>query len=198
MKFFYPTIIFLLFLLFFSCATNKNVETFTKETLSPVYVTNKIKVLPLPTNAIKEEISAYQVFSGSFKMKGITKEFSSPVYLEADENGIVIMMLTDFGMETGTIYYDGKEAKIESSFFPKNIKCEYIILDLQNAYCDTDALKSHYEKNGLNFTEKLEDEKTIRSISNKKKVIEEITISKKEIIIKNLLRKYSYRLELCE
>ena len=35
-------------------------------------------------------------------------------------------------------------------------------------------------------------------LAYKKKVIEEITISKKEIIIKNLLRKYSYRLELCE
>ena len=187
----------------FSCATQaqpapKAQLRVQPTSLNPVYVTNRIKVYPLPASAIKKEISAYQLFSGTFTMKGITKEFSSPVYLEADENGIVIMMLTDFGVEAGTIFYDGKEAKIESSFFPQNIKSEYIILDLQNAYCEKDELKVLYEKAGLSFTEREEGEKTIRCISNKKKIIEEISISPNEIIIKNLLRNYSYRLEICE
>ena len=175
--------------------TQRNVQP---TSLNPVYVTNKIKVFPLPTEAIAEEIESYQIFSGTFSMKGITKEFSSPVYLQADKNGIVIMLLTDFGMEAGTIFYDGKEAKIESSFFPQNIKCEYIILDLQNAYCTADELSAHYEKAGLTFAQDTTTEKTVRTIAKGKKLIEEIEITQSEIVIKNHLRKYSYRLTVCE
>ena len=200
MKIFFGTIMLALISIatFDSCASNKSAASpATQEnttTLNPVYVTNRKKVYPLPPSAIKDEIECYQIFSGKFSFKGETKEFSAPVYLSASSEGIVIMLLTDFGIEAGTITYDGNTAEIESTFFPKNLKCEYIILDLQNAYCDIAALEAHYGAAGLLFSQ--EDDGTKRVLSDGKKIIEEISISPSEIRIKNLLRKYEYRLDL--
>lgn len=162
--------------------------------LNKVYVTNSNKVDLLPTAAISREIDEYQYFDGEFG----GNSFSALLYLQADKNEINILLLNDFGIEAGSIFYDGKTAHLESDFFPKNLKCEYIILDLQNAYADFAALKSHYKKYKIDFEESSAPEKTVRKIIKNSKVIEEIGIEKDKITIENYLRNYKYVLTKAE
>lgn len=170
----------------FSCASSSH--------LNKVYVTNSNRVDLLPTNAISKQIDEYQYFEGEFG----EKSFSALLYLQADSQKIQILLLNEFGIEAGSIFYDGETAELESEFFPKNLKCEYIILDLQNAYADSDALKNHYEKYHLDFEEEFSDEKTVRKISKNGETIEEITIGENQIIITNKLRNYKYTLTKSE
>lgn len=185
----------------FSCATQaqpapKAQLSVQPTSLNPVYVTNRAKVFPLTPENIAEDVEGMQIFSGQFTFRGRKIDFSSPVYVQADAQAIVLMLLSDFGVETGTIFFDGKEARIESSFFPTNIKCEYIILDLQNAYYRADALESLYQSAGLEFAETTEDGKKTRIIKQGNKIIEEISIDADVIQIKNRLRSYEYCLTL--
>ena len=178
----------------FSCAT-KTQNTSKESSLNPVYVTNKIKVYPLSPDAIEKDIDCYQMFSGHFSFRKREMDFAAPLCLLAEKDGIFIMMLSDFGVDAGSIRYDGKKIVVESNFFPTKMKFEYIILDLQNAYYKADALKAHYEKAGLLFSEEIEGADTkIRTISDKKKIIEQITLSPDCIHIKNFLRNYEYTL----
>ena len=188
----------------FSCATQAQLDSQNaplapqQAPLNPVYVTNRAKVFPLSPDAIESEVEGYQMFSGHFSLKKREMDFSSPLYLQADKEGVLIMLLTDFGVEAGTIAYDGEKTTVESNFFPSKMKGEYIILDLQNAYYSADALEAHYKKAGLFFCETATGETKVRTISDKNKIIEQITISPDFIQIKNLLRNYEYRLTMVE
>lgn len=169
-----------------SCASSSS--------LHKVYVTNSNRVDLLPVNAISQQIDEYQYFEGEFG----DNSFSALLYLQADSQKIRILLLNEFGIEAGSIFYDGETAELESDFFPKNLKCEYIILDLQNAYADLSALKNHYEKYGLDFEEEIFDGKALRKTSKKGETIEEITITESQIVIKNVLRNYKYTLTKAE
>lgn len=171
---------------FVSCASTSR--------LNKVYVTNSSKVDLLPTNAISRQIDEYQYFEGIFG----EKSFSSLLYLQANQNEINILLLSDFGIEAGSIFYNGETATLESDFFPENLKCEYIILDLQNAYADFSALKNHYEKYKIDFEENSNSEKTVRKIIKNSKIIEEIKIEHDKITIENHLRNYKYILTKSE
>lgn len=166
----------------------------SSSSLHKVYVTNSNRVDLLPVNAISQQIDEYQYFEGEFG----DNSFSALLYLQADSQKIRILLLNEFGIEAGSIFYDGETAELKSDFFPKNLKCEYIILDLQNAYADLSALKNHYEKYGLDFEEEIFDGKTLRKISKKGETIEEITITESQIVIKNVLRNYKYTLTKAE
>ena len=83
--------------------------------------------------------------------------------------------------------------------FPKNLKAEYIVCDIQNAYYDSAALEANYKNAGLIFeTERILDESgepvEVRKIFEEKKLIEEITLKNgrevQSITIRNYLRGY--------
>lgn len=179
-----------------SCATNKNSES----RLNKVYVTNSNRVDLLPPEAIKKQLDEYQLFQGSFGKNDI----NATIYLQADSSGISILLLNDFGIEMGSIYYDGAVCELESQILPEKLKPEYIILDFQNAYAEPEALESHYKKYGLEFSRKLKTSESGDSASK----IEERIVSKKgntiaviqsdeekrTVTIQNKLRNYTYRL----
>ena len=167
--------------LFASCASSP----------SKVFVTNTKRVALLPTDAISSTIEEYQLFSGKFG----ENEMSMPLFLQADSNGIQIMILNDFGIEMGGITYDGESADLDSPLFPKKIKPEYILLDLQNAYADFDRLKEHYAKSSLIFEEEQGEDGTVRRVKNGKNLIEQIEIKGNSVKITNVLREYEYRLQ---
>ncbi len=168
-------------LLFASCASTG---------LSKVFVTNTKRVSLLPADAILESVEEFQFFSATFG----EKSFSTPLFLQADSSGIQIVILNDFGLELGGLSYDGERAEMDSPVLPSDVKPEYILLDLQNAYADSQKLKTHYETYKLIFEETQNEDETVRKIKNGKDVIEEITISKNKTKIVNFLRGYEYSL----
>ena len=163
----------------------------TSSKLNKVYVTNTKKVPLLAPSSMNGSVECYEYFSGSFG----EQSFAVTCYLTSDNEGMNILMLNDFGVQMGMIYYDGEAAGIESSILPDNFKSEYILLDIQNAYYDAEELKNHYKQYKLDFTkEVLSDGTEVRKVFSKKDLIEEIRIFEKNIFIKNYLRGYSYEL----
>ena len=199
-----PALTFSLFLLF-SCNSTRNpaelseAEATIRRNTNPVYVTNTKKVYLLPVESIRAPVESYQYFEGDFG----SKKFNSNLFLTADSSGISVLILNEMGIEMGLLVYDGESASLESTLFPKSLKCEYILLDLQNAYAEEDALKKHYASYGLEFEESSQPvlqgpDVKIRWIKNGKKIIEKISIFEKKIEIENILRGYSYRLTAAE
>lgn len=191
-----------LFLLF-SCNSSKEplvlteAEATIRRNTNPVYVTNTKKVYLLPVESIQTPVESYQYFEGDFG----SKKFNSNLFVTAGSSGISVLILNEMGIEMGNLVYDGESASIESTLFPKSLKCEYILLDLQNAYADSVALKPHYASYGLVFEEIFQPGKVpvkTRYIKNGKKIIEKISIFEKKIEIENYLRGYSYRLTASE
>lgn len=183
--------------LFFSCTSNK-IQTVGN--LNPVYVTNTkaVNLLPPATRAVP--IDQVQLLNGRFG----TQEFTLITYFQLDSSGIFITLLNDFGTDMGSATFDGNTVQFDSPVFPKNMKAEYIIADIQNAYYNFEDLRENFEKSGLIFEEKTvnvnngDSPHVIRSIKDKKKLIEEITISEKSIKIQNYLRGYEYNLTQAE
>lgn len=184
-------------LVFVSCASSRNAEE--EVHLNKVYVTNTTKVPLLPVSAIKEELDLFQIFEGKFGHKSFP---NTMLNLQSDSEGIVILMLNDLGIEIGSIEYNGKSCVMNSSFFPKNLKAEYIVLDLQNAYADAEELKAHYKNYNLDFDETSAmingQEAKVRTICEKGKIIEQIVLQNSNVEIKNKLRDYTYNLSFVQ
>lgn len=180
-----------------SCASSRNAEE--EVHLNKVYVTNTTKVPLLPVSAIKEELDLFQIFEGKFGHKSFP---NTMLNLQSDSEGIVILMLNDLGIEIGSIEYNGKSCVMNSSFFPKNLKAEYIVLDLQNAYADAEELKAHYKNYNLDFDETSAmingQEAKVRTICEKGKIIEQIVLQNSNVEIKNKLRDYTYKLSFVQ
>lgn len=169
-----------------SCSSLRRQPVDSASSLEKVYVTDKIQVPLLGTDAILDEVDEYQYFEGDFRQKKI----SSLLYLHADSSQIKILLLSEMGIEIGSVVYDGRSCVMQSAFFPKNMKGEYIILDLQNAYCPVSSLYEHYKRYSLDFAEKGNE----RTLSKDGKVIEKITRDGNYISINNVLRNYTYTL----
>lgn len=178
---------FLLTLLFtlVSCTSNKVVHT-----TEPVYVTNTKSVYILSPENMEGEIDSLQLLNGNF---GETT-FTLFVYFQSDKNGMYMSLLNDFGTDMGSLSYDGTNVVFDSAVFPANLKAEYIICDIQNAYYNLEGLSENYRLSGLSFEETEENGNKIRLVKNGKKIIERITFSDNSIKIQNILRGYEYNL----
>lgn len=183
-------------LLFSGCVSSKVQNE--EPSLNPVYVTNSKKITLLPTGDLQENKDVEQILSGKYG----NQDFSFLCYLLIDENGIFLSLFNEFGVGLGNLSYDGSAAVFDSAFFPKNLKAEYIIFDLQLAYYSSDALENAFDGIGMKFTcEKNASESgnelnsETRKVFDGKKLVEQIEISGNEIKIQNFLRNYSYNLE---
>lgn len=204
--------VFLAGFLFFSCTSLNRQNSPKQETsgetdvLGPqylVYVTNRHKVPLLLPCDMNGSVETYQVMEGSYG----NQHFSMLLYFFSDQNEMQLSLLNDFGTDMGSLFYDGREVRFESAMFPKNLKAEYIVCDIQNAYYDSAALEANYKNAGLIFeTERILDESgepvEVRKIFEEKKLIEEITLKNgrevQSITIRNYLRGYEYKLTKVE
>lgn len=185
--------VFVILFVFSGCVSSKVQNE--EPSLNPVYVTNSKKIMLLPTSDLQENKDVEQILSGKYG----NQDFSFLCYLLIDENGIFLSLLNEFGVGLGNLSYDGSAAVFDSAFFPKNLKAEYIIFDLQLAYYSSDALENAFDGIGMTFvSEKNDDngiEKETRKVFDGKKLVEQIEINGNEIKIQNFLRNYSYNLE---
>ena len=169
-----------------SCSTTKSIQ---KSEINPVYITNTKKFYLLSPENIQVNIDKVQLLQGSFG----DNSFSINSYLQADSNGIFLSLFNDLGSGMGDLNYDGNGVLFESSIFPKKLKAEYIIADLQFAYYKSEALQQALSLLGLDFSsETLEDGTKVRLIKNKNNIIEEIKQKDGVLTIENKLRNYKY------
>ena len=204
--------VFLAAFLFLSCASLNRQNSSKQETSGEadaldsqyfVYVTNRHKVPLLLPCDMNGTVETYQVMEGSYG----SQHFSMLLYFFADQNEMQLSLLNDFGTDMGSLSYDGREVRFESAMFPKNLKAEYIVCDIQNAYYDSAALEANYKNAGLSFEKLITMNETggteeVRRIFDEKKLVEEITVKNERegqtITIKNYLRGYEYKLTKVE
>lgn len=172
--------------LLMSCSTTK----VSGPKLNPVYVTNSKKIELLSPSEVADPSSTYQLVEGSFG----NDSFSLLGYMEIVPEGIFISLLNDFGTDMGSLSYDGNEVLFESAYFPKKLKGEYVISDIQNVYYNVDSLKTNYSNSGLIFTCENDGNIETRKVMSGNKVIEEITKNGNIVLLKNYLRGYEFKL----
>lgn len=177
----------LITLLFFSCKSSPKTEGVA---FSPVYITNSKKYYLISPENVKIPFEKQILLDADFGKNS----FSCLSYLKADSEELYINLFTEFGASLGELYFNGTEVSLNSNAFPKNLKPEYIIADLQFAFYDFDEIKNSLEQINLSF-EKTENSKIIK---DKSKIIEKITTEKNSTIIENFLRKYKYTLQEAE
>lgn len=177
----------LLSLGFISCASVKKEGG---KNLNPVYVTNSKKIEILTPDLVETPNNTYQLVEGSFG----DNSFSMLAYMEIIPEGIFVSLLNDFGTDMGSLSYDGNNVFFESPYFPKKLKGEYIISDIQNVYYSVESLKENYKNSGLSFICDTIDGVEVRKILSGEKVIEEIRKENETVTLKNYLRGYEFKL----
>nr|WP_318710513.1 DUF3261 domain-containing protein [uncultured Treponema sp.] len=155
-----------------------------------VYVTNFKKVNVLPADKIQNPIDEVQLFEGTFG----DKSFSMPLYIQADENGLNVSLLNDFGTSVGDLSYAEDAVSFDSPMFSDNAKAEYIVWDIQLSFYKPEEISKCLSKSKLTFTVEDDGETEIRKIFDGKELIEEVTLRNHFVQIKNLLRGYEYHL----
>lgn len=184
---FFTSILIFCSLIFFSCESSKNIED---KATSKVFVTNSKSINILKPDCIAKNIDDIFLLSAKF---GDTK-FNIISYMQANENGIYLELLNDFGNSMGSLIYENNYVYLDCSFIPKKLKGEYIINDLQFVFYKTEFLEQNYENANLKFICNNNDEVEERFIYSGKKLIEKAEIQKDKIIITNYLRNYEYTL----
>ncbi|MGI5091831.1 DUF3261 domain-containing protein [Treponema socranskii] len=175
----------LLLAIFVSCAAIKG-----RPMRYPVHVTNARVVDLLPPEDMVSPIDALYMFTASFG----TSSFYMQAFIQANEGGIFINLLNDFGSDMGTLTYTGNELSLASSVLPASLKAQYIVADIQFAYYDAAAVAESLRRAGLDFTVTKDDGMELRRIMSGKKCIEEISITSSSVSIINHLRGYEYHL----
>ena len=159
-----------------------------------VFVTDSKSVPVLPPPCMDGILDELQLFTGSFG----EQTFSSLAYIQADQGGIDITLLNEMGMDMGKLGYDGKNLSFSSPYFPKDVRAEYMVLDIQNAYYDVSALKKQYDASGLAFSCEHLGGKEIRRVLDGDRIVEEIVKDGNAVTITNFLRGYRYDLRKVE
>ena len=166
------------------------VSVTTRSLRYPVHVTNTRVVDLLPPVDIAFPIDALYMFTASFG----TSSFYMQAFIQANEDGIFINLLNDFGSDMGTLTYTGNELSLASSVLPASLKAQYIVADIQFAYYDAGAIAESLRRAGLDFVVTKDAGMELRRIMSGKKCIEEISISPSSVSIVNHLRGYEYHL----
>lgn len=169
-----------------SCSTTKRIGGF----LAPVYVTNTKKIQVLPPQHMVGEQDAQILL----ELKFGKDTFSLVALVFADSQTMEISLFNDFGTDMGSLFFDGQEATLDCALVPPQLKAEYIINDLETAWYNPEALKANYAASKLTLDIEKTDDGEIRRVMSGKKLIEEITVSDSEVVVKNILRGYEYRL----
>ena len=172
-------------LILLSCATTR---------ARPVPVTDAAKVRLLPPEAVASGIDGCYLFEGTFGGRSV----SSLAYITMNEREVAVTLLSDIGVTLGEIVYDGATCAVESAVIPKRLRAEYIVLDLQNAFAELGPLSRLYGESGLSFAEERTGGSVTRRVLDGGAVVEEITSDGRTVVVRNLLRKYEYRLTAAE
>lgn len=172
------------FLLFNSCLTVPSSK------IEPVFVTNTSAIRILTPENISTDIDQMMLLS----VEAGDSSFSTPVYVFADTTGIYITILNSFGIDMGTLDYNGESVDLECSLFPSNLKPVYLINEFQNAYYESSSIQRNLKKAHLVLEVSGDNQNSTRLIKSGKRVIEEIKLENGNSQITNYLRGYKITL----
>ena len=182
-----------------SCVSTSSMVSTAKK-LSSVYVTNTNKIKVLMPEYMVGEVDSLYVFSADFGSQSL----SALSYFFSDPSEMSLTLLSDFGLDVGHLNYDGNTVDFVLPV-KAPIKGEYVVADLQNVFYPTECLSENYSAAGLVFeSTNMDDGSEVRTISSKSKTVEKITIKysddgiPNEVVLENMLRGYSYTLEMAE
>ena len=165
-----------------SCTSTRGIE--------PVYITDDIPFMLLPTECMDGSFESYQLLDGSFP------DGSSAVmeaYIIADSQRIDIAFMANTGQTIAEVEYTGSTVALSSPFIPVgSLKAEYIIADIQFALYSSEAVAAALSACGLDFSEESIDGLYRRTISHNGSLIWEMTVSGNETVVANHLRNYRY------
>ncbi|MCR4741244.1 MAG: DUF3261 domain-containing protein [Treponema sp.] len=186
-------VIFLLYILFSltSCLSLPASDDLrVQKDLDKVYVTNTKKIYILSPEYIKETIDKLYLMTFEFD----SAKISLPLYVYADQSGIYLSILNDFGIDMGSLNFTDGKIDLDSSVLPQNLLPVYLINEFQNAFYQEEALAINLKNSFLTLQIENQENCQSRIIKSSGKIIEEIEISSSSIVITNNIRDYKISL----
>lgn len=150
----------------------------------------------LPPDSVPEPLDSYQLVTGTFP------GFDGSIVLEAwlvwDDAALEMMLFAPTGQTMGKVVYDGKDITFESAFIPQyRIVGLYMVADMQLCFSGSAALGNALSDAGMELQETRSDKSLVsRCIYEKGRQLYEISYDGPVITVSNLLRGYSYTIEL--
>jgi hypothetical protein len=157
----------------------------------PYYLTNDLKLPLLDTALLDSPLDLAQHIKGSYK----GKVYFLDAYAKADAASLDMVALDAMGTQVFDLAYSkAKGIRFSSALGVSGTKPEYIVADFQLAYYPFEAVKAALATHGLDFSQRTEDGRSVRSLSFAGREIVRIETLPEGFRYDNLLRGYSYEI----
>jgi len=150
----------------------------------------------LPLDSVDEPLDSYQLVMGTFP--GFDEEIALEAWLVWNDVSLDMMLFAPTGQTMGRVVYDGKDISFESAFIPEyRIVGLYMVADMQLCFAGSAALDAALSEAGMELEEEhVDGVLSGRCVYEKGKQVYEIIYDGPVIAVSNLLRGYSYTIEL--
>jgi hypothetical protein len=150
----------------------------------------------LPLDSVGEPLDSYQLVTGTFP--GFDEGIALEAWLVWDDVSLDMMLFAPTGQTMGKVVYDGNDISFESAFIPEyRVVGLYMVADMQLCFAGSDALDAALSESGMELEEKRVDDVLVsRCVYEDGRQVYGITYDGPVITVSNLLRGYSYSIEL--
>lgn len=150
----------------------------------------------LPLDSVDEPLDSYQLVTGTFP--GFDEGIALEAWLVWDETSLEMMLFAPTGQTMGKVVYDGSDISFESAFIPGyRVVGLYMVADMQLCFAGSSALDSALAESGMELEEERVDDVLVsRCVYEDGRQVYEITYDGPVVTVSNLLRGYSYSIEL--
>lgn len=173
-------------------------KSLVKPGSAPVFYSDTHSIALLPTSAMKTPMDMPQHLEGTFiKEDGSETSFDGDTWVRANDSILSVFLFGGFGTTLAELTYVGDSVSFESSVMDVNkMKAEYVLADFQICFYPFDALKENFERSGFEFSEELNVNGFVRTLSENGKTILKVEKKGSEINLVNELRRYKYHITL--
>jgi hypothetical protein len=150
----------------------------------------------LPLDSVGEPLDSYQLVTGTFP--GFDEGIALEAWLVWDDVSLDMMLFAPTGQTMGKVVYDGNDISFESAFIPEyRVVGLYMVADMQLCFAGSEALDAALSESGMELEEERVDDVLVsRCVYEDGRQVYDITYDGPVITVSNLLRGYSYSIEL--
>ena len=150
----------------------------------------------LPLDAVDGPLDSYQLVTGTFP--GFDEGIALEAWLVWDDVSLEMMLFAPTGQTMGKVVYDGNDISFESAFIPEyRVVGLYMVADMQLCFASSPALETALSGSGMSLDEEYTGDVLVcRCVREGEKQVYEITYDGPVITVSNLLRGYSYSIEI--